>query len=349
MAASSSQATTGTAALDGALDDAAPTERPVRPSEPHKPRQLKDPVKNAERMAEYHVLHDAWKLKHAAWQVDNERWKKAQKKASRPDGDGQRRVAQKRKQNPNIVPDSVALFFSRWRDGEEHERSCADILAGVDPPQSLIDFLDGGGSVDAHVQGGKFTLLQLAAEARVGPKIIDLLLQRGAKPGGNLTTCSPLELATWNWKPFTGHCRPVVHCTREQVFGMEEDYDWEADPDRVLIKGGCRDRFVDSDEGCVCVAFARANEQVMRSLLSKGATCYYAAAIIFKKKAYNRHNALWNDEKLRSVQSLFRSHHNKDAKQLQHASHVIEGEIVKRNEALQKYKQLGVGYDIDYY
>ena len=49
--------------------DGAPTEKPVRPPEPHKPRELKDAAKNAERQAVYTKLHDAWKVEHAAWEV----------------------------------------------------------------------------------------------------------------------------------------------------------------------------------------------------------------------------------------------------------------------------------------
>ena len=168
-----SAVTMASTSSDAALST--PTEKPQRPHEPRKPRPIKDAAKNAERQAAYEKLHDAWKVEHTAWQAQNKLWSKAQKKANRkrPEGDSERRVAQRRQHNPNIVPDSVATFFSRWRDGDRNtywqlgynDRSCADILAGVDPPQSLIDFLDGGGSVDAHVQGGKFTLLQLAAEA----------------------------------------------------------------------------------------------------------------------------------------------------------------------------------------
>jgi hypothetical protein len=72
--------------------------------------------------------------------------------------DNARRVQQKRAANPNVLPQAVVDMFMhivstelwKWCD---HEQITPTIVeAGLPPPQCLVDFLDTGGSADAHPQ-----------------------------------------------------------------------------------------------------------------------------------------------------------------------------------------------------
>ena len=92
-----------------------------------------------------------------------------------------------------------------------HTRGRSRWPARLQPPQCLLEFLNEGGNANAHpVSEDAFSrdsLLQLAAES-AGPRVVELLLQRGADIDGTLTRCSPLELAVRRWQPITKMCRP---------------------------------------------------------------------------------------------------------------------------------------------
>ena len=269
------------------LDDAGvPTEKPVRPPEPRKPRPLKDAEKNAERQVEYQRLHNAWEADHAIWLEANELWKRAQKQANRPAGDSARRVQQRRQQNPNIAPSDVVSFFLSL---ENRNIPSEDMEAGVEPPQCLLDFLDSGGSANAQVhwivstspRRKGITLLQLCADKGAGPRIMKLLLERGADVNGSLSFESPVETVAKAWRPFTGHCNPVTYT----AFDPATCTDWE-DGDELTTSGisrcpetgalrerhgGCYCCHAEGDEGCAHAAEAQAREAEMRLLLSYGA------------------------------------------------------------------------------
>ena len=102
----------------------------------------------------------------------------------------------------------------------------AIVADGLPPPQCLLDFLDGGGSANAHRPREEWmgdtrmdldTLLQLSAESvgiPAGPRVVKLLLQRGADVRGAVSRASPLERAARYWLPIT---KPYPECARMPV------------------------------------------------------------------------------------------------------------------------------------
>ena len=93
----------------------------------------------------------------------------------RNDEDSVRRVAQRRATNLNVLLQAVLGAFDKILQGDAHTwceggRTTAAIVAeGLPPPQCLLDFLDGGGSADAHPPSEDAfsisTLLQLASDS----------------------------------------------------------------------------------------------------------------------------------------------------------------------------------------
>ena len=245
---------------------------------------------------------------HKALMAERKKAKDRQRDRSerqRNEDDSTRRVAQRRATNPNVLPQAVVGALDKILQGEAHTwcsggRITAAIIAdGLPPPQCLLDFLDGGGSADAHPPSedafSKSTLLQLASDSTdiALPRVVELLLQRGADVRGALCRCSPLELATRWWYPITKPC-PAYDCPN-----------------------GC-------DEGgrCFCFANATAQEKVIRLLLAAGARDKYALERIASLTLENaceevcrrnqyklepdrgvRHG--WDAARLREMQNLF--------------------------------------------
>ena len=222
--------------------------------------------------------------------------------------DNARRVKQRRAANPNVLPADVVRAFDRILQGEAHTWCnngriyAANVADGLPPPQCLLDFLDGGGSADARPPSdqpfSRDTLLQLATDSANNaalPRVVELLLQRGADVRGSLDRCSPLELATRWWYPITKPC--AAYCSNSD-------------------EKGC----------CFHLANATAQEKVIRLLLAAGARDKYALQRIsslplecaaeearrrnaygYEPDAYVRHG--WSEAKLREVQNLFWQSH----------------------------------------
>jgi len=315
-----------------------------RPREPVQPRPLKDVAKHDERQAEWKRLHAAWEVENAAWEVHHDQWRKQQKKANRkrPAADSERRVQKRRAQNPNIIPGDVVQFFEAWRYGDAHCYDTMDLAAfeaGVAPPQALIDFLQNGGSVNAHEAECRNSLLQLAAYSGVGPQIIRLLLDRGAKIDGNGTYLTPMEFTARNWLPFAGHsCAPLgpeARLQKSQELQQAEIQRLQTELDNTDFEGqGPNPDMPPPDlrrvscppticNDCFQVALSAADEAVLRLLLAKGGcsprTMKYAMGSLTahdmvrdKQPPCGMDPAmlrrLWNDAKLREMQQLFGEH-----------------------------------------
>jgi hypothetical protein len=227
----------------------------------------------------------------------------------RDSSDNARRVQQRREANPHVLPQAVADMFEhiaaqelrKWNENEDVAPSI--IAKGLPPPQCLIDFLDNGGSPDAHPpidpeypNSSRDALLQLATvgPAGAGPRVVELLLQRGASVDGTIGRASPLERAVEYWKPITKACK-VTECPRWYVEGRM----------------------------CFCMAHATAHEKVIRLLLDAGATDKHAAQHIAalsldgalswvenNKRSADALRRGWSDAKLREMQALFLSLHS---------------------------------------
>ena len=98
---------------------------------------------------------------------------------------------------------NVLLEFDGWI-GRDGEFTPAIVANGLPPPQCLLDYLDGGGNIEAHPaseewrrDGARDTLLQLATDSdgMQHPRVVELLLQRGANVRGTLSRPSPLANA----------------------------------------------------------------------------------------------------------------------------------------------------------
>ena len=222
------------------------------------------------------------------------------------------RVKQRRAANPNVLPPDVVDAFMWLGRGEAYKWfedqqrfTAAAVAEGLPPPQCLMDFLDTGGSADAHPPSehlfSRDTLLQLAADGeqtpagpRVRVRVVQLLLQRGADVRGTLGRCSPLELATRWWYPIA---KPYPDC------------------DGCGLQGGCRH-----------VAYATAQEKVIRLLLQAGArdsnalnritslTLDCAAKEVRARKPGGFEPDCcvrpgWSATRLREIQDLFRRSH----------------------------------------
>lgn len=101
---------------------------------------------------------------------------RSERQRERGDEDNARRVTQRRAANPNVLPPDVVDAFMwlgrgepyKWFEDEQHFTAAA-VAAGLPPPQCLLDFLDAGGSADAHPPSEDAfsisTLLQLASDS----------------------------------------------------------------------------------------------------------------------------------------------------------------------------------------
>ena len=158
-------------------------------------------------------------------------------------------------------------------------------------------FINGGGSADAHPPDdpqypgfSHDTLLQLAADD-AGPRVVELLQQRGASVDGAMTRTSALYRAVEQWKPITKACN-LLACPH------------------FYVEGG----------KCFCIAHATAREKVIRLLLNAGTRDERAADHIaelsldgaldlWQVKQNSKHtDALrrgWVDAKVREMQALF--------------------------------------------
>ena len=148
--------------------------------------------------------------------------------------DSARRVQQRREANPSVLPKAVVDMFGHllsadlWRWCENDDVTPSIVAAGLPPPQCLLDFLDGGGSADAHPPDdaecpgfSRDTLLQLAADD-AGPRVVELLLKHGASVDGAVTRTSALYRAVEQWQPITKACKlsysvPTILCGGWQV------------------------------------------------------------------------------------------------------------------------------------
>jgi hypothetical protein len=234
------------------------------------------------------------------------REKRDRSSRQRQSNDSARRVQQRREANPNVLPQAVADMFEhigaqelrKWCENKDVTPSI--IAEGLPPPQCLIKFLDDGGSPDAHPpidpeypRSSRDALLQLATEgpAGAGPRVVEVLLQRGASVDGAMTRASPLYRAVEYWKPITKACK-VTECPHYYVEGGK----------------------------CFCIAHATAHEKVIRLLLNAGAIDKHAAQHIaelsldgaldhWQVKQNSKHtDALrrgWSDAKLHEMQALF--------------------------------------------
>ena len=225
----------------------------------------------------------------------------------RDPNDNARRVKQKQAANPNVLsPDVVNAFNDivqgeayKWCEG--HNISPAIVADGLQPPKCLIDFLDSGGSADAHPPGDDRTLLQIAADSCQVPlpRVVELLLQRGAGLRGSLQYPSPLDMAVRYWHPRCKPC-PEMHCNDQDLDG----------------------------EGCFCFAKSTAGEKAIRLLIAAGArdshalqeisvltleiaaeeVCERSRHINWRPPDHGLRHA-WSQAKLKEIQQLFLQSH----------------------------------------